>query len=57
MTIKERLEQQERAVLGPRAMLSCQSRGPEKPLFPPTTCAPNLNGTEIEFYIVSLFGD
>ena len=32
MTIKERLEQQERAVLGPRAMLSCQSRGREKPI-------------------------
>ena len=32
MTIKERLEQQERAVLGSRAMLSCQSRGREKPI-------------------------
>ena len=32
MTIKERLEQQERVVLGPRAMLSCQSRGREKPI-------------------------
>lgn len=32
MTIKERLEQQERAVLGPQAMLSCQSRGREKPI-------------------------
>ena len=54
MTIKERLEQQERAVLGPRAMLSCQSRGREKPI---SADAPNFNGTEIEFYIVSLFGD